>query len=283
LAVTLWPLLARASDAAVAAPTVSDGVSVGLAHAVGQLTREIVGSLDGTTVVGASDVRLADLQLARGCVGETPECLRPVAEDLGADLLVLPSIDRAAGELVLTLVAFRVSSDAIARAVRRGDEESLMDGLEAQVHEVLGLPPPEESEHAVDETSEAENEALVVEPSDDQSASFGDAGPLPWIIAGVGLVAIGIGVGLGAASSGLQSEYEEAAVVTHHDADPARDAYERGATFATTANVLFAVGGALAIAGAVWLIVAATNTDTPVQVAPVATADGAFIIAVGAL
>jgi hypothetical protein len=33
----------------------------------------------------------------------------------------------------------------------------------------------------------------------------------------------------------------------------------------------------------VWLIVAATNTDTPVQVAPVATADGAFIIAVGAL
>ncbi len=255
LALLLWPGAVRAQSVAVATPAASEGVPGGLAGAVSEIARQVVADAEGLSLVGAADLSITDLQLARGCIGETPECLRPIAADLSADVLLIPRIDSASG-YVLTLLTYRATEDAITRVVRRGEEETLMDGLPAQVREALGLPPLEESV-----PDEPEEEVVVQDEVTPQPREGAGLGIGPWILSGAGLVALGVGVGLGAAATSAQSEYEETVVVTTSDADRARDAYDRASGMSLGANILFAAGGALVVGGVIWLVAAMLGGD----------------------
>jgi hypothetical protein len=258
--VVLWPSAARATSVAVAAPAASESVPSGLVGAVAEIARQVVEDAEGVELVGSADLSITDLQLARGCIGETAECLGPIAEDLSADVLLVPRLDAAAG-YVLTLVTFRASHGEVTRVVRRGDEDALVEGLTEQVHEALGLPPPEAIEETPDEADEPDEQSNHLEASTQEEAEGGGPGAGPFVVAGVGLVAIGVGAALGGAALGAQSEYEETTVVSTSDADAARDAYDRASALSLGANILFAAGGALAVGGLVWLLVAILGGD----------------------
>ncbi len=80
-------------------------------------------------------------------------------------------------------------------------------------------------------------------------------GPLrvaaPWAVVGLGGVTLGAGVVVSVMASSSESTANDPATSGASSLDAAGDA----STFATTANVLFAVGGALTIAGGVWAVV----------------------------
>ncbi|RZO65129.1 MAG: hypothetical protein EVA89_02725, partial [Sandaracinaceae bacterium] len=87
--------IARAQDmpaAAVLETQVAGGVDAGTGGAVDRLIRA---ELDGLGTVRTSSgvaLDLGEVQLALGCVGETPECLGPVAAELSVALLVIPHL-----------------------------------------------------------------------------------------------------------------------------------------------------------------------------------------------
>jgi tetratricopeptide (TPR) repeat protein len=75
--------------------------------------------------------------------------------------------------------------------------------------------------------------------------------PLPVVLAAVGAAGLGAGGVLGALALS-ENANENAATTSQLDAQSAHD---RGATFATAANVAFVAGAVLAVAGIVWIIV----------------------------
>jgi tetratricopeptide (TPR) repeat protein len=80
--------------------------------------------------------------------------------------------------------------------------------------------------------------------------------PIPWVIAGIGVVGLGVGVGLGVVAS---QRYDAAL-----DAPNALEASELEAdarTLGIAANVCFAVGGAVALGGAIAGIVDLASGD----------------------
>ena len=113
----------------------------------------------------------------------------------------------------------------LARAASR--REALAEGL--QVQSVVAAP--------------------VTEASSAASVSV-EINPVPWVIAGVGLAALGAGIGLGAHALDLNRAADRAPSMQQTLAllPEAND-------FATAANITMVAGGVIALAGAVWGIV----------------------------
>jgi tetratricopeptide (TPR) repeat protein len=114
----------------------------------------------------------------------------------------------------------------LARAASR--REALAEGL--QVQSVVAAP--------------------VAEASSAASVSSVEINPVPWVIAGVGLAALGAGIGLGAHALDLNGAADRAPSMQQTLAllPEAND-------FATAANITMVAGGVIALAGAVWGIV----------------------------
>jgi tetratricopeptide (TPR) repeat protein len=86
---------------------------------------------------------------------------------------------------------------------------------------------------------------------------------VPWIVGGVGLLSIGTGVGLGVAVGPLHQS-----AVGDKDAGTALSKQAQAQSVATAANVLFIVGGSLALGGATWgVIELATRSGRGAKVA----------------
>ncbi len=84
-------------------------------------------------------------------------------------------------------------------------------------------------------------------PRGDAASPRAGAGRLPWVIAGTGGAVVGVGAVFGYLS---QARHDDA-VAAPIQADAAR-LQDRAHTFATVANVAFAVGGVAAVAGVAW-------------------------------
>lgn len=254
--------IARAQDmpaAAVLETQVAGGVDAGTGGAVDRLIRA---ELDGLGTVRTSSgvaLDLGEVQLALGCVGETPECLGPVAAELSVALLVIPHLDQSGAEQMLTIALFDRRDGSIHRVVRRAQSRpELLDAIEGQLRELFGLP-------------------AAVDPEPGPTPTLPPPPSEPDLVPGVTLMVVGaIGLGVGGAMGALhldaQSEFEAARPSTMAEADAAADALSRSETFAITADVLFAVGGVALAGGLVWLLAevlsaggeadSATDTDT---------------------
>ncbi len=83
----------------------------------------------------------------------------------------------------------------------------------------------------------------------------------PWILAGVG----GATLTAGAVLAGLASSKEDTSNDDRTSGRETVESAEEATTFATTANVLFGVGGAISLAGGIWAIVdlASGPSDPP--------------------
>lgn len=239
-------LFAQDLPAAAVLETEASGVA---AETAGAVDRMIRARLDGLGVVRTSSgvaLDLAEVQLALGCVGETPECLAPVANELSVQLLLIPHLDEADGRLILTIARFDRERGTIDRVVRQTSGErartELLDAIEGQLRELFGLPPPTEA--PPDDTPR---------PRPPPPSSGPSAGP--FVVMGVGVAALAVGIGLGVAALGAQDEY--AALPEPQSRAEAADAaavYSRWESLAIGADVLFVVGGVAAAGGLAWLL-----------------------------
>lgn len=234
-------------SAAILATQAADGVSASHAESLGRMVRARLDGLDVVQTTSGVALDLSEVQLALGCVGESAECLTPVAEELDVRFLLIPHLDGGQGELMLTLTLFDRQEAAIARVVRRGDHPALLDAVDGQLRELFGLPAAIAPDPGPDPDPDPDP-TPVPPPSSGPSAG-------PFVLMGVGAVAIGVGVGFGVAFLGADDEYANADPRSAAEARAANEAYARAETYAITADVSLIAGGAIAAAGLAWLLV----------------------------
>lgn len=262
LAVSLVVSSARAEElptAAIVSPSPSTEISEEVASAVEQLVRARVDQIDVARLSEAPALDISAIQLALGCVGETVECLGQIASELGVDVLVLPSLERAGTEYVLTLTVFDHRSGDLRRAVRRAAgedaEREILDAVDSMVYEVFGLEAPPEAPDG------QRLERLWI----------------PLLTAGLGIVTLVVGSVFGSLASSAESDYAAAPTSTVEEVDAALALGEQAEDRALAANVLFGVGGAAVLAGAVLaLVLFVRRGETPEQAiafSPMVSAD----------
>ena len=198
-------------------------------------------------IVALPGMDLEAVQLALDCVGETVPCLETVAAHSGARVVISPTLQRAASELVLSVLSFNMQGGEIRRVVRRESSEAeLLDAVPQMLRELFDLPQPRGAES----------------PAQASQASAGvPLGPL--ILAGAGVAALGAGIAMGVVMNDQESEYERMSmsVDSRPEADAANHARSVGESQALAADVLFAVGGAAIVAGAIWFVVDVSDRD----------------------
>ena len=273
LAALLSSVTVSAQDlpsASVLATATSDGVRTGFAGPVDRIVRARLDALGVVRVHGSVALDIADVQLALGCVGETPECLGQAAQQIGVDILILPNLDRAGGDLVLSIARFDAASGALRRAVRhaRGEdaETEILETVEPALRELFDLPPPEPEQVArAVQTNATGDDAQHASPAgatpdeeparDDADAEVVAAGPdltLPIVSLGVGGAALVAGIVTGVLFATERDAYAVPPQTVQDVADRASHR-SNAESLALATDVLLAVGGAVTVAGVAWL------------------------------
>jgi len=241
----------------------------GVGHALDRVVRAQLQSHDVLVLRATPALGLEDLQLAVGCVAESPECLSAVAAQLDVTVLAFLDVERAGRELLLTLSVYEVGG-ALETVTRRlgGDEAetAALDAVDPMVREAFGLPAPEVTDEP---DAPAPPEPTPPEPLVAPPPPVADGGgdpaaelALPLSLIGGGVLVLGAGLIVGVVAQDTQSRYEETSVTTPADVDAALALSEQAETEALVSNILVPVGGALAAAGAiVWIVQAVTGGD----------------------
>lgn len=192
---------------------------------------------------------LRDLQLAVGCLSESAECWSKVAEELGAEVLLVPSLREASSDLVLEIAVFDRHSGGDARRVLKlasGSERAalVLEEINAMLRALFLLPalspPPRAPLALTASVGPASARPLVLSP-------------LPWLVAGA--LSLTGGIVLGALAGAAQSDYAALDVRSSADVDRAIALKETAGGRATAANAFF-VGAALssALSLTLWLL-----------------------------
>lgn len=254
--------------------------TAGTRATVGPLDSVIHASLERLAVVkvsGRPGMDLNAVQLAIDCVNETPQCLRAVAKQTGAEVLIAPSLQSTPSELVLSVLRFDMADERMRRVVRRQPGTTLkpetLDAVPGMLRELFGIPEPAPKPAAPPPVAATEPEAEpatelppIVEPPQEPTHRSMPVGP--WLLAGGGALVIGGGAVAGALFLGNQDKYNALRPRNDRQVDDAVALRTKAETQATVATVLFGVGGAMVVAGGIWLAVAlsqpsgATDYDT---------------------
>jgi hypothetical protein len=247
-------------------------------RAIERVARARADELDVIESTGTPALELDDLQLMVGCLAETPECYRAIAAQLEVQAILVPSLEIAGEEALITIAFYDDRNGEIRRVVRRArrefTEESLIDSIDGLLRELFGLPPaPEAAELPHDPPPDPV--IPVVPPEEDDGTGLM---VLSLSVAGAGVLALGGGFLFGALSEGNETDYREAPTNTMGEVDRANESFETAETQAAIANALFVVGGVLVAAGsALFVVLLATGDDdesTTTALAPVLFDDG---------
>lgn len=253
-------------------------------------------------LAGADDKpRLADAPLSEAaslleCNAAERACLDSMAQAMEASALLAASVRPAGSGLSARITYHRRGQEPATRDVELpSDPEAAAPVLERQVRALIrgeapaeaAAPPPAEAAAAAEPRVDA---AITTTAPADEPSGFrlGRVRPWTWGIAGGGLVLIGVGAVFAARASGLESDVEEAPRSTVADLEHLRDLEDQGDS-ATTASNLLLIGGGVALAAGVGLIVWQGRTPTAaeraraVTVAPAALRDGAGLVVSGEL
>ena len=193
-------------------------------------------------------------QLALDCVGETAACLREATTQAGVDVLIAPSIERAGGETVVTLLYFDGrGAGELRNATRRHSganvERAALDAVPAMVRELLGLAEPTEPPPSAATTDATLADVEIESPAMDERP-FPVA---PLVIGVAGLAIVGAGLAFGLAAKANEDDYAGLPLDTREQIDIAEKRFETADTQALIANIGLGFGAAVTLFGAVWL------------------------------
>lgn len=215
-------------------------------------------ALHVVTIVAAPGMDLAAVQLALDCVAQTPHCLKAVAAQERAQVLISPSLQRLPDGLMLSVLRFDTRRGELRRVLRRQSGANvgaeLLDSVPDMLRELFDLPIAQPARPALAKAeAPAPAPRPVTAPAELRESRGVAAGPL--VLAGAGAVSLAAGFGIGAVMQDSQKDYDRirSSLDTKSDAQAALDARSRGKTQAAFANVLFAVGGGAIASGLVWL------------------------------
>lgn len=214
------------------------------------------------TVVAALGLDLAAVQLSLDCVAETPRCLKAVAAQERAQVVISPSLQRLPDALLLSVLRFDTRAGELRRVTRRqagsivGPE--LLDAVPNMLRELFDLPllpapkPPSVAKAELPPAA-AKREPMTGPPAAARKSRGLPAGPL--VLAGAGVVSLAGALSMGVVMKESQKDYDRIrdSLDTKAEAQAAVDTRSRGKTEAAVANVLFAVGGGALASGIVWL------------------------------
>lgn len=255
------------SAALLTTGTVRSGTEAERDAALDSVVHAALDRMNAVEVVARPALDLQSIQLALDCVGETPTCLRAVAERLQADVLIAPATQRTDGEVVLSVLYFDARNGELRRVSRRQSGTELQpetfDAVPQMLRELLQV-------DAQAAEAPAQSPALEPQPVDverDLGATLepqaADAPIGALVLGGVGVLALGTGVGFGISMLDTQDEYRALDVSSSSEADAARDKLDQGRTQALAASVLLGVGGAAIAASAIWLAVELAGGGEP--------------------
>jgi hypothetical protein len=256
---TLGPERALAQDAVTVAlfPTLAqDSAQRELAGALDPVWLSELDRMAGVQVSARPPLDLAATQLALDCIGETPACLRTVAEHAVARALLAPSIERAGDETVVTLLYFDSHGEGVLRSVTRryrgqDVERAALDAVPAMLRELFG---GEERapEIAASESPVAASDFETQEPPPDARA----LPTVPLVLAGSGVALLGVGVAFGLMSNASEDDFADVDIRSEEDVDAALQELDSARKQALIANLGMGLGAALIVAGAVTFFVA---------------------------
>lgn len=240
------------ADHLPAAAVLSPAAPSALASLKGEVlagVRAEVEALGVATLGPTPPLGLRDLQLAVGCLSESAECWSKVAEELGVEVLLVPSLREASSDLVLEIAAFDRRSDAEARRVLKlasGPQRSalVLGEINAMLRALFLLPAlPRPSPAPIALTSSVA--PLAARPI--------VLHPLPWAVAGA--LSLAGGIVFGALSGSASGDYAALEVRTSADVDRAIGLKDAASGRATAANAFY-VGAALssALSLTLWLL-----------------------------
>lgn len=235
--------------------------SIGPLDSVIQAALERLGVV---TITARPGMDLNAVQLAIDCVSETPECLRAVANQTHAQILIAPSLQNTQSELVLSLLRFDAADGRMRRVLRRQPGTSLkpetLDSVPSMLRELFNVPEP--TPHPAPVASEAraaDSKAAWLPPIIEPPQEPASSAPLPlgpFLLVGGGALVVGGGAVVGALMLSTQDKYNTLRVSTERDVTKANDLKDTAKTQEVLANVLYGVGGAMLVAGGIWLAVA---------------------------
>jgi hypothetical protein len=230
--------------------------------------RKALESQGDVRLTAALGMDLGAMQLAMDCVEESVKCLRAVATQNHVDVLVAPALERADGELTLTLLSFdargtgtlnrvvRWQSGEVLTAATLESVPELVSGLFATAsHAPNPTPTPLVAEPEVSPPA-ARDQALASDSSPARNVPLA-----PLVVIGSGAIVLGAGVVAGIMMRGTESEYASMHIRTRSDAEAAYESHDVATTQATVANVLYGLGGVAIAAGGVWLAIELLGND----------------------
>lgn len=171
----------------------------------------------------------------------------------------------SAGQLDLAAEAWRRYLRESPDADDRSAVEARLAAIEAQLEEKARLQRMLEAERETAKRAEEEKQAAARREAEARAlaASRPASGPgaLPWVVTGLGVAGVGAGAVLGVLASGKHDDANDAA-----SQQGAADLADEADGLAAGANIAFAAGGAVAVAGLLWWLLDDGEAAPPVGV-----------------
>lgn len=264
--------------------TLGANVPDSMGGAVDRLARAQLQELNVVDVRGTLALDLDQVQLALGCLGESAECLGQVATENQVDVLVVPRVERSGSEYLVTFTAYDGRGEArvwqVARRIDAGEDGGVLDSIDEILRELFEVPAPE-----VVIPPDSVEPPGIVDPLDVAPPPTTTESPgVP--MGGIVLAAAGAAILLGGGVAAIlhqssEDDYQAQPIRSESDIDEANSSFDAAQRRGRAAMALFAIGGAVAIAGVTWIIIGAAggsdDTRARMQITPVASLDGAGV------
>ena len=208
--------------------------------------------------------KLSALQASARCRDESVACLRNVAKLAGVEVLLAATLERGAGELTLSFMAFDARADAVTRVAHWQDGSDVTAETYAALPNLLAALFPEPGPPDMDFVAEANaGSGGTTEPTArplDLAQSSGTRASersllAPILVASGGALLLGAGVVTGVMLNSTQNDYSDKEVHTRADAERADALRSRASTEASLANVFYGLGSVALVASSAWLAI----------------------------
>jgi hypothetical protein len=219
--------------------------------------RKAVAEAVPAKLLDTSRKKLTDAQTSAHCADRSADCLRAISQQLGASILLAPSLDRGPDDLVLNILVFDGREAGKINEVAHWQDGTKLsqETVRALPQLIRGLFEPKPVEPPPEPVATIAPDVTPAPPPPAAVTANMNLTPLipPLSVLGAGVVMLGAGLVTGAIMRGTEDEYNAKEVHTRQDAQAAADLLSTAKTEATIAKVCFGVSAVAIAAGGAWL------------------------------